>query len=114
MRRAVPASRSPLPAAGSAADQHGLWRAWRRPGEPTHVPGHGAGAVILLAALLPLGACQALQPIDTSASGPLPDDRMPRRVLRPPSAERPSWLPSLPVGVPRFWVPDDGFRDNLG
>jgi hypothetical protein len=48
------------------------------------------------------------------ASGQLPDDRMPRRVLRPPSAERPPWLPSLPPDVPRFRVPDDGFRDNLG
>src|SRR4051812_29463770 len=97
MTRAVPTSRSR-----------------RRPGEPTHIPGRSVGAVVLLAALLSLGACQALQPMGADASGQLPDDRMPRRVLRPPSAERPPWLPSLPPDLPRFRVPDDGFRDNLG
>src|SRR3954453_18820483 len=114
MTRAVATSRSPWPATGSAADQRGLRHAWRRPGGPTRIPGRGAGVVVLLAALLALGACQALQPMGASASGHLPDDETPRRVLRPPSAERPPWLPSLPPDMQRFRVPDDGFRDNLG
>ena len=50
----------------------------------------------------------------TSSSGYLPEIGIPRLSLPPPSAERPSWLPHLPADMPRFQVPDDGFRDNLG
>lgn len=33
--------------------------------------------------------------------------------IRPPSSERPSWLPVLPPDIPRHRLPDDGHRDRL-
>ncbi|MDO9707302.1 hypothetical protein [Paracraurococcus lichenis] len=34
--------------------------------------------------------------------------------VREPSPERPPWLPVLPPDLPKYRVPDDGHRDNLG
>jgi hypothetical protein len=51
--------------------------------------------------------------MSTDSSGHLPNVRIPRFTLPPPSAERPSWLPRLPSDIPRFRVPDDGFLDDL-
>jgi hypothetical protein len=86
----------------------------RGPGEVIRGPRCGVGSAVLLGAVLLLGACRAFRPAGDSASDRLPEAGMPPRSLRPPSAERPPWLPSLPPDIPRFRVPDDGFRDHLG
>lgn len=86
----------------------------RHPAKANRKLRHSVAAVALLAALLPLGACHAPRPTDASASGRPLDLRRPGPSLWPPSAERPPWLPLLLPDIPRFRVPDDGFRDNLG
>ena len=70
-------------------------------------------AMVLLPAILCAVACQEPRPMSTDSSGHLPNVRIPRFTLPPPSAERPSWLPRLPSDIPRFRMPDDGFLDDL-
>jgi hypothetical protein len=71
-------------------------------------------APVLLAVLLVLAACATPEPTAASASDHLPAFGWPPSRMRPPSAERPVWLPSLPADLQRVPVPDDGFHDHLG
>jgi hypothetical protein len=71
----------------------------------------------LLATLPALGACatgnRTAEDSTASTSGRLPvPGWLPRS--RPPSDERPPWLPTLPAEIERIRLPDDGFRDSLG
>lgn len=72
-------------------------------------------AAAAAATLLALASCAAVpEPSTASTSDRLPVFRMaPPSRMRSPSAERPSWLPSLPADLPRFRTLDDGFRDDL-
>ena len=70
-------------------------------------------AMVLLPALLCLGACQEPRPKSTSPPGHLPQVGILRLTLPAPSPERPSWLPGLPSDMPRFRMPDDEFLDDL-
>jgi len=69
-------------------------------------------AALVLVATLPLmAACAAPESSTADNSDDLPVfswTPLPR--MRPPSTERPAWLPSLPADLPRFPVPSDGFR----
>ncbi len=112
----------PLEVAAAAKGPHGagLGRLDRavcaRRGAPARLPAmarvamNSAAALVLLAALPALAACAA--PGSSTAGTP---DRLPSfgwapPRMRAPSAERPSWLPSLPSDLPRIPTPGDGFR----
>lgn len=81
------------------------------------------GPVILLtlvALALTLPGCAAEGPVPGAASigPPTPGEALPpfgrtSPRIRPPSAERPPWLPQLPPDMPRYRLPDDGHRDRL-
>ncbi|MBK1658677.1 hypothetical protein [Paracraurococcus ruber] len=74
----------------------------------------------LVAPLLTLPGC-AMEPMAPGAASigpPSPGDLLPPfgRItprIRPPSSQRPAWLPELPPDMPRYRLPDDGHRDRL-
>ena len=80
--------------------------------------GGGAGlrrpvALALGAALCLLGGCAVQEPTAASNSGQIPNFGWPPPRMRPPSAERPAWLPTLPPNLPRYPL-QDSWRDTLG
>ena len=71
---------------------------------------HAATALALLAALPVLSACATPLPSTANTFDSLPTFGWAPPRMRPPSTERPAWLPSLPLDPPRFPAPDHGFR----
>lgn len=69
-----------------------------------------AATLTLLAAFPVLAACAGAEPSTASTSDRLPSFGWPPPRMRPPSTERPAWLPVLPADLQRFRAPEHGFR----
>jgi hypothetical protein len=52
------------------------------------------------------------EPAAASTGDPWPLFRWPPPRMRPPSSDRPDWLPTLPENLPRIPMPADGFMDD--